>query len=44
MDNINEYIKPIIMKKHRFDIKAWIAYKKLIKKCKKIIFKGYHKE
>lgn len=35
MNNTNEYIKPIIMKKHKFDIKAWIAYKKLIRKCKK---------
>lgn len=36
MNNINEFIKPIIMRKHKFDIKAWIAYKKLIKKCKKL--------
>lgn len=36
MNEINEYIKPIIMRKHKFDIKAWIAYKKLIKKCKKL--------
>ena len=36
MNNINKYAKPIIMKKRRYDIKAWIAYKKLIKKCKKI--------
>lgn len=36
MNNINEYIKPIIMRKRKFDIKAWIAYKKLIKKCKKL--------
>ena len=36
MDNINEYIKPIIMKKRKFDIKAWVAYKKIINKCKKI--------
>lgn len=35
-ERINEYVKPIIMKKHKFDIKAWIAYKKLIKKCKKL--------
>ena len=32
---MNEYIKPIIMRKHKFDIKAWIAYKKLIRQCKK---------
>lgn len=36
MHGINEYVKPIIMRKHKFDIKAWIAYKKLIKKCKKL--------
>lgn len=36
MKNINEYVKPIIMKKRRFNIKAWIAYKKIIKKCKTI--------
>lgn len=36
MNNINEFIKPIIIKKHRFDIRAWISYKKLIKKCKKL--------
>jgi hypothetical protein len=32
---MNTYIEPIIMRKHKFDIKALIAYKKLIKKCKK---------
>lgn len=36
MSDINEYVKPIIMRKHRFDIKAWLAYRKLIKKCKKM--------
>jgi hypothetical protein len=36
MDKINRYVKPIIMRKHKFDIKAWIAYKKIIKKCKKL--------
>jgi len=36
MDNVNEFIKPIIMRKHKFDIKAWRAYRKLIKKCKKL--------
>lgn len=36
MNKVNEFIKPIIMRKHKFDIKAWIAYKKLIKKCKKL--------
>ena len=36
MNNINEFIKPIVMRKHKLDIKAWIAYKKLIKKCKKL--------
>ena len=36
MNDINEYIKPIIMKKHKHDIKAWIAYRKVIKKCKKL--------
>lgn len=36
MDNINVYVKPIIMRKRKFDIKAWIAYKKIIKKCKKL--------
>ena len=35
MNISNEYIKPIIMRKRKFDIKAWIAYRKLIKKCKK---------
>lgn len=33
---INEYVEPIIMRKHKYDIKAWIAYRKLIKKCKKL--------
>lgn len=36
MDKINEFAKPIIMRKHKYDIKAWFAYKKLIKKCKKL--------
>lgn len=36
MNNINEYIKPIIMKKRRFNIKSWIAYRKLLRKCKKL--------
>lgn len=36
MDKVNEFIKPIIMRKRKFDIKAWIAYRKLIKKCKKL--------
>lgn len=36
MKDINEYIKPIIMRKHKFDIRAWISYRKLIKKCKKL--------
>ena len=36
MNEINEYIKPIIMRKRKYDIKAWIAYKRLIKKCKKL--------
>ena len=36
MNNINEFIKPIVMRKHKFDIKAWIAYRKLIRKCKKL--------
>lgn len=36
MNKVNEFIKPIIMRKHKFDIKAWFAYKKLIKKCKKL--------
>ena len=35
MNNINEFAKPIIMKKHKFDIKSWFAYRKIIKKCKK---------
>lgn len=34
MNNINEYVKPIIMRKHKHDIKAWFAYRKIIKKCK----------
>jgi hypothetical protein len=33
---MNTYIEPIIMRKRKFDIKAWIIYRKLIKKCKKI--------
>jgi hypothetical protein len=36
MDNINEFIAPIIMRKNKHDIKAWISYRKLIKKCKKM--------
>lgn len=36
MDKINEYAKPIIMRKHKYDIKAWIAYRRIIKKCKKL--------
>lgn len=36
MDIANEYVKPIIMKKRKFDIKAWLVYRKLIKKCKKL--------
>lgn len=36
MNNINEYIKPIIIRKHKFDIRAWLAYKKIIRKCKKL--------
>ena len=36
MNNVNEFIKPIVMRKRKFDIRAWIAYKKLIKKCKKL--------
>jgi hypothetical protein len=36
MNNINEYIKPIILKKKGFNIKSWLAYRKLIKKCKKL--------
>lgn len=36
MDNVNEFIKPIIMRKHKHDIKALKEYKKLIKKCKKL--------
>ena len=36
MNTVNEFIKPIIMRKRKFDIKAFFAYKKLIKKCKKL--------
>ncbi len=36
MDKVNQFIKPIIMRKRKFDIKAYIAYRKLIKKCKKL--------
>lgn len=34
-NNINFFVKPIIMRKHKFDIKSWIEYKRVIKKCKK---------
>lgn len=36
MGKVNEYVRPIIMRKHKFDIRAWLAYKKIIKKCKKL--------
>lgn len=34
--NINEFIEPIVIKKKKHDFKAWIKYKKIIKKCKKL--------
>lgn len=36
MNKVNEFVKPIIMRKHKYDIHAWLAYRKLIKKCKKL--------
>lgn len=36
MGKINEYVNPIIMRKRKFDIRAWIAYRRITKKCKKI--------
>lgn len=31
---VNEFAKPIIMKKKKHDFKAWLAYRNIIKKCK----------
>lgn len=37
MQNItNEFIKPIVMKRKKHDFKAWIEYRKIIKKCNKL--------
>lgn len=35
MQEINTYIKPIIMKRKKHDFKAWIEYRKIIKLCDK---------
>lgn len=36
MSNINIFAKPIIMKKHKHDFKAWLAKKSLIRKINKM--------